>query len=224
MKKHLFLAAALAFSVNMAWAAGNSNNSDTTNNYGGNTYNQPTANGGAGGTGIANAGAVAGAIAGASATVKNTNLNLQGQQQGQLQGQSQSTENSNNAAQSTSVTVQGDTYKQERPVVNTAYAPTIFPTAPCMGSSSVGASGSLLSISGGTTWTSNECMILETARGFDQAGYKVDGLYIRCQGKYAAEAPSCKAIKNGEAPVAAIVPAIPDGDGFTKSNFLGVSF
>lgn len=51
---------------------------------------------------------------------KNTNLNLQGQKQdqkqkqGQLQGQIQSTENSNNAKQSTKVTVEGDTYEASK--------------------------------------------------------------------------------------------------------------
>ena len=63
-----------------------------------------------------------------------------------------------------------------------------------MGSSSVGATGTLFSISGGTTWISEECMILETARSFDQAGYATDGLAVRCQGKWAKTAPSCQAM------------------------------
>ena len=124
-------------------------------------------------------------------TSVNTNVNgqQQGQQQGQGQGQTQSANNEGNTQ-----TINIAAPKTYRPPVNSAIAPTIFPTAPCMGSSSVGATGTLFSISGGTTWTSEECMILETARSFDQAGYAEDGLSVRCQGKWAKNAPSCKAL------------------------------
>lgn len=99
--------------------------------------------------------------------------------------------------------------KTYRPPVSSAIAPTIFPTAPCMGSSSVGATGTLFSISGGTTWTSEECMILETARSFDQAGYTADGLSVRCQGKWAKTAPSCKALAEAGKPAKAAEMAVP---------------
>lgn len=122
---------------------------------------------------------------------KNTNVN------GQLQGQQQSTNNSNNAQQN--VNVAGDTFAAPDIPVSTAYAPTIFPTAPCMGSTSGGVQGMGLGVSLGSTWEATECMIAETARGFDQAGYKEDGLAIRCQGKYAKEAPSCKALAKNTA-------------------------
>jgi len=100
--------------------------------------------------------------------------------------------------------------KTYRPPVSSAYAPTIFPTAPCMGSSSVGVSATMIGVSLGSTWTSEECLILETARGFDQAGYVEDGLNVRCQAKYAKVAPSCKALKDGKyvahAPVVVVAP------------------
>jgi hypothetical protein len=38
-------------------------------------------------------------------------------------------------------------------------------------------------------------MIMEAARSFEQAGYREDAMYIRCQNEYAAAAPSCKALK-----------------------------
>lgn len=84
--------------------------------------------------------------------------------------------------------------KTYRPPVSSAVAPTVFPTAPCMGSSSAGVQSTLFGISGGSSWESKECMILETARNFEQAGYAKDALAVRCQGKYAKVAPSCKAL------------------------------
>jgi len=84
--------------------------------------------------------------------------------------------------------------KSYHPPVSSAYAPTVFPTAPCMGSSSAGVSTGIVGLSLGSTWTSEECLILETARAFDQAGYGEDGLNVRCQAKYAKSAPSCKAL------------------------------
>ena len=73
-------------------------------------------------------------------------------------------------------------------------AMNVYPTAPCMGSSSVGGSGVGFGFSVGTSWEAKECMIGETARGFEQAGYKADAMAVRCQGVYAAVAPSCKAL------------------------------
>ena len=76
-----------------------------------------------------------------------------------------------------------------------AYAPTIYPTAPCMGSSSAGGQGLHFGISFGTSWTDTECQINETARNFEQAGEHTDAMAVRCQGKYAAAAPSCQALR-----------------------------
>ena len=76
-----------------------------------------------------------------------------------------------------------------------AYAPTIYPTAPCMGSSSAGGQGLHFGLSFGTSWTDTECQINETARNFEQAGEHTDAMAVRCQGKYAAAAPSCQALR-----------------------------
>ena len=138
-------------------------------------------------------------INGVTSTNANNVTGINGQQQGQSQesyneqGQSQSANNEGVTGNSVSINVAAP--KTYRPPVSSAIAPTIFPTAPCMGSSSVGATGTLFSISGGSSWTSEECMILETARSFDQAGYAQDGLVVRCQGKWAKNAPSCKALE-----------------------------
>lgn len=139
------------------------------------------------GTGIGVGGAVVGS-GNSSATggsvkndVKNTNTNVAAQQQGQKQGQSQSSNNRNNnrndnnsnatsygsvatTAQSTSLTVQGDTYEAPRIPVSTAYAPNIMPTAVCMGSTSMGGQGMSFGFSLGTSWTDANCMLLEQVR------------------------------------------------------------
>ena len=94
--------------------------------------------------------------------------------------------------QNTNVSVAGDEYA--RMPVATATAPSINPTATCMGSSSAGGQGMSIGLSMGSSWESENCMYLETARSFEQAGYKEDALAIRCQSEYAASAPSCKAL------------------------------
>lgn len=116
--------------------------------------------------------------------IKSTNVN----------GQSQKTENANNSSQS--VNVQGDNvvYKAPEIPVATAYSHLAPPTAPCMGSSSAGGQGMNIGISFGTTWTSEECMILEAARSFQNAGATADAMAIRCNSKYAKAAPSCIAL------------------------------
>ena len=75
--------------------------------------------------------------------------------------------------------------------VSTAYSPANHPTAPCMGSSSAGASAVSVGFSMGTTWESTECMIFEAARSFDQAGMHEDALAIKCTSNFTQEAPSC---------------------------------
>lgn len=180
MKKTLIAVAVFSvfsMSANAAGLFGVTNNNQT--------YNTP----------VANSSAVAGAASNATggsvkSEIKNTNTNLNSLNSTQGQGQQQS---ANNEGNTQSINVEAS--KSYRPPVSSAFAPTIFPTAPCMGSSSVGASGTLFSISGGTTWTSEECMILETARSFDQAGDSASGTAVRCQGKWAKIAPACKAVQ-----------------------------
>lgn len=100
-----------------------------------------------------------------------------------------------NQSASNSQDVSVNTEAQKRNPVSTAYAPTVYPTAPCMGSSSVGGQGITFGFSIGSSWTDTECQIAETARGFEQSGYKEDALFIRCKGKYAKDSPSCVALK-----------------------------
>lgn len=119
----------------------------------------------------------------------NSNLNAQGQLQGQQQGQSQNAsakqgqsqssrnnnDNQSNASNTNSnansgnnsnqtVTVQGDSYEAARIPVSTAYAPNIMPTAVCMGSSSGGVQGASFGVSIGSSWTDDNCMLLEQVR------------------------------------------------------------
>lgn len=68
--------------------------------------------------------------------------------------------NSHNAASGNSVNVAA----QERNPVSTAYAPSIMPTAVCMGSSSGGIQGASFGVSVGSSWTDANCMLLEQVR------------------------------------------------------------
>jgi hypothetical protein len=70
-------------------------------------------------------------------------------------------------------------------------APANLPTAPCMGSTSVGVSAVLFGFSTGSSWEATECMTLEMARSFSQDGQIEDAQAVRCSSKYAANAPSC---------------------------------
>lgn len=122
----------------------------------------------------------------------NTQGQQQGQAQGQMQGQaaigvgiggnSAANSNSNSGAssnsggntltggaqtstQANSVTVNGDTYQaQERNPVNTAYAPSIAPTALCALGVSGGAQGVSFGLSFGKSYTDENCVLLEQVR------------------------------------------------------------
>jgi hypothetical protein len=77
--------------------------------------------------------------------VENSSLNVQGQTSEQAQKQNQSTNNANNSTNS--VVVEGDSFEARRIPVNTAFAPSIAPTANCAlsvsgGISTIGFSGS----------------------------------------------------------------------------------
>lgn len=156
-----------------------------TNGCGGGTSSN-TATGGAGGHGVGigqggNASATGGrggdgGSVWGSGNSSNANSNKQDQSQGQISanrndnrssatGGSNSNSNANsgnNSAQS--VTVQGDNYDSPRIPVATAYAPNIAPTAVCMGSSSAGAQGVTFGVSFGSSWTDDNCMLLEQVR------------------------------------------------------------
>lgn len=62
------------------------------------------------------------------------------------------------------ITIGGSTYTESRRPVNTAYSNLAAPSAPCMGSSSVGGSGAAISFSVGTTWESEKCNDREDVR------------------------------------------------------------
>jgi hypothetical protein len=68
---------------------------------------------------------------------------------------------------------------------------TIYPTAPCMGSSTIGGAGVGFGISVGSSWTDDECGIRETARSFNGMEMKADALAVLCTSKYAVAAPAC---------------------------------
>ena len=125
----------------------------------------------------------------------------QEQKQDQKQDQKQSVENSNNASQSTIVGGSSMNFESSDNPVSSAYAPNVYPTAPCMGSTTGGAQTGVFGFSIGATWESKDCMMLETARSFEQAGYKEDALAIRCKSKYAKDAPSCKALDESIPPL-----------------------
>jgi hypothetical protein len=67
----------------------------------------------------------------------------------------------------------------------------VYPTAPCMGSSTIGGSGPGFGIGFGTSWTDDECGIRETARSFSGLGLKEDAVSVLCTSKYAKIAPAC---------------------------------
>ncbi|QWD85032.1 hypothetical protein AOC19_07705 [Polynucleobacter asymbioticus] len=93
-----------------------------------------------------------------------------------------------NTSGNTTVT---STYAAPKIPVATAFSPANHPTAPCMGSTSIGGTAVLFGFSAGSSWEATECMTFEAARSFDQAGMFEDALAIKCTSKYSAAAPSC---------------------------------
>jgi hypothetical protein len=83
------------------------------------------------------------------------------------------------------------TYVAPKIPVASAFSPANHPTAPCMGSTSIGGTAVLFGFSAGSSWEATECMTFEAARSFDQAGMYEDALAIKCTSKYSAVAPSC---------------------------------
>jgi len=72
------------------------------------------------------------------------------------------------------------------------FSGNVYPTAPCMGSSTVGGAGVGFGFSVGSSWTDDECGIRETSRSFSGLGKADDALKVLCTSKYAAAAPSCQ--------------------------------
>lgn len=110
-----------------------------------------------------------------------------------------SSSNSNSASSSggnsQTINVSGDhRYSGAYSVKNVpnAVAPAAFPTSPCMGGTSVGASGVGFGVSFGSSWTDDECGIRETARSFAGMGMQEDAVSVLCTSKYASAAQACK--------------------------------
>lgn len=95
---------------------------------------------------------------------------------------------SGNTSGNTSIT---SNYSAPKIPVSTAFSPANHPTAPCMGSTSIGGTAVLFGFSAGSSWEATECMTFEAARSFDQVGMFEDALAIKCTSKYSAAAPSC---------------------------------
>ena len=108
---------------------------------------------------------------------------------------SQSTAISGGNTQSVSVTDSGKLHYSggyELENVPDVMAPNVYPTSPCMGSSSIGGAGVGFGISFGTSCESTECQLRETSRSFASMGMKEDAIAILCTSEYAKNAPSCK--------------------------------
>jgi hypothetical protein len=76
--------------------------------------------------------------------------------------------------------------------VPNVFGGNVYPTAPCMGSSTIGGAGVGFGVSIGSSWTDDECGIRETARSFNTMGMKEDAVKVLCASKYAAAAPACQ--------------------------------
>lgn len=98
--------------------------------------------------------------------VENSSLNVQGQtsEQAQKQNQSQNVKNSGNNTGTATVTVEGDNFEARRIPVNTAFAPSIAPTANCALSVSGGISTIAFSGSFGKAYIDQNCATNEDIR------------------------------------------------------------
>lgn len=85
----------------------------------------------------------------------------------------------------------GSTSYKEQKQAPAVFAPSIAPTAPCMGGTSAGGSGTGFGLLFGTSWTDDECNTRETSRLFHSIGMPADALAVLCSSAYAAAAPSC---------------------------------
>ena len=116
-------------------------------------------------------------------------------------GSAKSNANSGGNVQNVTVTDSGQTQysgKYEVKNVPSVFTGNVYPTAPCMGSSTVGGAGVGFGFSVGTSWTDDECGIRETSRSFSGLGLKEDAVKVLCTSKYAAAAPACAAATKEE--------------------------
>lgn len=101
------------------------------------------------------------------------------------------------AAHAQAVVIQQADIRQELTSTN---APDITPTAPCMGSRSVAGAWLGGTLGGGSTWTSKDCSIRETARLFYSIGLTSAAVEVLCQSKYARNVQACAPFKRKVAP------------------------
>lgn len=187
MKKYFTAAIIFAAFSASVFAGGSVFGGDTFNTTNNTTNNNPVANGGQGGTGIGFGGSAkadANAFASSKADATAIAAQQQGQAQGQVQGQSLHNSNKSsayNSGNNTSVNVQGDTVTY-RAAASSSWAPNIYPTAVCMGSSSIGGSGVTFGFSVGSSWTDKNCMLLEQVRAVSNVlGDKETATLMMCQ-------------------------------------------
>lgn len=76
--------------------------------------------------------------------------------------------------------------------VPNVFGGNVYPTAPCMGSSTVGAAALGWGASVGTSWADHECGKRETARSFQNLGLTTDAVAVLCTSEYASAAPVCR--------------------------------
>lgn len=115
---------------------------------------------------------------------------------------SQSKSNSGGNVQNVTVTDSGKldySGKYEVRNVPSVFSGNVYPTAPCMGSSTVGGAGVGFGFSVGTSWKDDECGIRETSRSFSGLGLKDDAIKVLCTSQYAAAAPSCAQVAQPKA-------------------------
>lgn len=161
------------------------------------TSGDATAVAGASSVAVAGAVASAGVNARISNDIRNNASAWQAQMQQQRQQQATSVNTGNNSLTvneapipaNTSVTYGGEYTVKNVPAVVTG---NVYPTAPCMGSSTVGGAGVGFGFSVGSSWTDDECGIRETSRSFNALGLKEDAVRVLCTSKYAATAVACK--------------------------------
>lgn len=119
----------------------------------------------------------------------------------QSKSHSDASSNSGGNTQSVTVTDSGQlnySGKYEVRNVPSVFSGNVYPTSPCMGSSTVGGAGVGFGFSLGTSWTDDECGIRETSRSFNGLGLKDDAIKVLCTSKYAAAAPSCAGAAKAE--------------------------
>jgi hypothetical protein len=93
---------------------------------------------------------------------------------------SQGISTSGNVAGNSGVTI-SSVAEAPRMMVNSAFsAPLTSSGDTCMGSTSMGASGAVFSVSGGTTWTDKNCVMLKNSRELWNMGLKPAALARMC--------------------------------------------